>query len=340
MIGKIKRGASFGGVCRYVLKGDKEVAPRIIGGNMEGTTPDELAAEFEIVAAFNSRVKSPVKHFSVAFAPEDGDVSDDVKILLALEYMEKMGYGNNQYVVVVHDRSDHKHDHDHIHIVANAVSADSKWVSDWMNWKDSQKVLRELETKFELTPVLSTWDKKRDKPASTHHDRRVDRLVTSGVTLLAIDLDRRKIQNKIDIAAPGCANIPQFCARLQSLGVDPIPRITRTGKVQGLSYKCGEVVVRGSDLNSASFPALQSAHGIGYDERRDLPSLKVIAKGGQLEADRNWLDRLPEIQADLDDPLNVIPIEPKDIDFIIDIDEAQAWALADRELERDYDWGR
>ena len=338
MIGKIRRGTSFNGACKYILKENKQVAPKIIGGNMEGTTHEELTAEFETVAAFNSRVKTPVKHFALAFSPEDGKLTDDAKISIAIEYLEKMGYANSQYVIVAHDRSDHNHKHDHIHIVANAVGMDAKWVNDRLDFKESKKVCRELEQQFKLTPVTS--EKNQSKSASAERDRRVNRLVASGIPLSQIDLDRQKIQNKIDIATPGCENIPQFYGRLQSLGVEPISKITRTGKVQGVSYKQGNVICRGSDLNSASFPALQSAHGIGYDERRDLPSLKVIAKGGQLEADRNWLDRLPEIQADLDDPLNVIPIEPKDIDFIIDIDEAQAWALADRELERDYDWGR
>ena len=187
-----------------------------------------------------------------------------------------------------------------------------------------------------------TWDKKRDKLASTHHDRRVDRLVTSGITLSAIELDRQKIQTKIDVAATGAGNIPQFCARLQSLGVEPIPRITRTGRVQGLSYKQGDVVCRGSDLNSASFPALQSARGIGYDEGRDLSNLKKVAKGGVLMADKDWLDRLPEIKAKIDGQI-IIPIMPEK-EISINIAQAQREAeaqyhseeLAAREIAREY----
>lgn len=353
MIGKIKRGKSFKGVCDYVLRGDKDVPPKIIGGNMAGSTPAELAAEFEMMAARNGRVQVPVKHFALAFSPEDGELTDKAKANVAAEYMERMGYGNSQYVVVGHDRSDHNHKHDHLHIVANAVAVDSKWVNDRLDFKQSKKVCRALETQFGLTPVTSAKDKNRDKSASAVRDRRVNRLVTSGVPLSQIELDRQKIQAKIDIAAPGAKTMSEFCARLQTLDIQPIPRITRTGQVQGVSYKCGEVVVRGSDLDDASFPSLQSARGIGYEELRDLPSLRLVAKGGQLETNKDWTDRLPEIEAEIATQ-TIIPANQSENIIFIDMDWAQAqaegWALAAQEPELELelelepepssDWGR
>ena len=96
MIGKIQRGSSFKGVCQYLLNLDKEVKPEIIAGNMSGTTPQALASEFEIFAALNQRVKITVKHFSLSFAPEDGEVAHDLKCTLANDYIDRMGYGNSQ----------------------------------------------------------------------------------------------------------------------------------------------------------------------------------------------------------------------------------------------------
>jgi len=137
MIGKIKRGKDFVGVCNYVLHEEKVVSPKIIGGNMANRSPIGLAREFRTISSSNSRVKIPVKHFSISFAPQDGRLDSDTKSKIAKEYINRMGYGNNQYLVVNHDRTDHNHNHDHIHIVANAVDLDGKWVNDRMNWKDS-----------------------------------------------------------------------------------------------------------------------------------------------------------------------------------------------------------
>jgi Relaxase/Mobilisation nuclease domain len=288
MIGKIKRGKSFAGVCKYVLQENKKVPGRIIGGNMEGRTPSELAREFEVLAAFNDRVKVPVKHFSLSFAETDEKVSDDVKVLLALDYMDKMGYGDSQYIVVSHDRTDHDHAHDHIHIVANSVAMDGSWVNDRLDWKRSQNVLRDLEREYNLTPVLSSWDKKRDLNQATRCDRRVGRLIANGVQPSEIDQTHTDIQTKIDLAATGATSMTQFCARLQALEIEPIPKITRTGKVQGISYRSGNLVVRGSDMDRASFPALQQ-RGIEFTPARDLVSLRTVLKGGKLEVDQDWV---------------------------------------------------
>lgn len=291
MIGKIKRGRSFAGVCDYVLREDKKIPGRIIGGNMEGQTPLELAAEFEVLAAFNNRVKVPVKHFSLSFAEQDGTVRDDVKIILAMDYMEQMGYGNSQYVVVNHDRTDHDHAHDHIHIVANSVAMDGTWVNDRLDWKRSQTVLRELEREHDLTPVVSSWDKHRDSLAAKLGCR-IERSLAGGVELSQIERSHGEIQSKIELAATGASSMTQFCARLQTLDIEPIPKITRTGKVQGISYRSGDVVVRGSDLKGASFPALQQ-RGIKFDPGRDVANLKSAVKGERLEADREWMENLP-----------------------------------------------
>lgn len=340
MIGKIKRGQSFKGVCAYVLKQDKQVLPKIIGGNMCGVTPIDLAREFEMIAALNSRVKMTVKHFSIAFAPEDGDVADEVKCALAAEYMERMGYGSSQYIVVSHDRTDHQHDHDHIHLVANAVAVDGTWVSDWMNWKQSQTILRDLERQFQLTPVVSSWDKNRNKSAATRRDRRVERLLERGMLPSAIERTHQNIQAKISQAAPGSQNIAQFCARLQSLDVVPIPRITRTGKVQGISYQQGKVVVRGSDLVGASFPELQSERGLVYDPAHDLSALKRISKGDRLAADGEWLERLPSVLADLSKSEPKIFIEIPETDprsILIEIPLDFIEVNEDPEVEYEYE---
>jgi Relaxase/Mobilisation nuclease domain len=289
MIGKIKRGKSFAGVCDYVLRANKQVPGRVIGGNMAGQAPPELTAEFEMFAAFNTRVKVPVKHFSLSFAEQDGVVSDDVKIVLAMDYMERMGYGNSQYVVVSHDRTDHDHAHDHIHIVANAVAMDGKWVNDRLDWKRSQTVLRTLESEHDLTPVVSSWDRERDKSLAAKLGCRVERSLAGGVEFSEIERTHAEIQSKIELAATGATSMTQFCARLQVLAIDPIAKITRTGKVQGISYRSGDAVVRGSDLKGASFPALQQ-RGIKFNPARDVANLQSAVKGERLEVDREWLE--------------------------------------------------
>jgi hypothetical protein len=76
-----------------------------------------MIAELKLCAEQNYRCQKPVKHISVAFAPEDGkqdywtvkDVADKIR--------EELGYGDHQFMVVRHDRiypgHDRTHNHDH-----------------------------------------------------------------------------------------------------------------------------------------------------------------------------------------------------------------------------------
>jgi hypothetical protein len=56
MIGKTTKGSGFGGLLRYVF--EKEGA-KYIGGNMAGTTPEELGPEFRAIASRNTQVQIP-----------------------------------------------------------------------------------------------------------------------------------------------------------------------------------------------------------------------------------------------------------------------------------------
>lgn len=45
---------------------------------------------------------------------------------IALEYMNKIGYGNTQFLIVRH----HDTDHPHIHLVLNRIDYDGNRISD------------------------------------------------------------------------------------------------------------------------------------------------------------------------------------------------------------------
>ncbi len=63
---KISRGNGFRGALDYVFdrEGGKEKG-RLIGGNLSGATPKELAGEFGVVRRLRPGVKKPVWHNSL-----------------------------------------------------------------------------------------------------------------------------------------------------------------------------------------------------------------------------------------------------------------------------------
>ena len=101
MIGKLKKGSSFGGCIRYVTGKDEAI---IIAsdGVLLGTNA-EMAQSFELQRQLNPRIKKPVGHIALSFKPEDKPrLTDDFMAKIAHEYMQLMGITDTQFIIVRH----------------------------------------------------------------------------------------------------------------------------------------------------------------------------------------------------------------------------------------------
>lgn len=178
-IGKISRGSGFSGVLSYLL--DPAKKPRIISGCVAHEKPLALAREFRLVANLRRRVKKPVRHFSISFAPEDGVVDDITKEAIAFRVLDGLGYEDCQFIAIAHDRNDPGHDevheHDHMHIVTNAVTLDGEYVHDSFDRYRIQPILREVEQEFGLRRIASSWAVKREKAQAVHLDSDLAQLI-------------------------------------------------------------------------------------------------------------------------------------------------------------------
>ena len=69
MIGKLKKGASFGGCIRYVTC--KDEAKIIASDGVLLGTNTEITQSFELQRQLNPRIKKPVGHIALSFKLED-----------------------------------------------------------------------------------------------------------------------------------------------------------------------------------------------------------------------------------------------------------------------------
>ncbi len=125
MIGKIVKGTSFAGCVKYVLNEDKA---KLLFQHRVSGTPEQIAEQFELQALLNEKVKNKVGHISLSFSADDNPkVKNDFWMLeFAIQYMNKMGITNTQFIIARHtDR-----DHPHCHIVYNRVDNDGHTISD------------------------------------------------------------------------------------------------------------------------------------------------------------------------------------------------------------------
>ena len=148
MIAKIIKGADFGGVINYMLSKEKGKAKVLASNNMGFIDQNLCADEFTLQASMRPNVQKPVCHTILSFSASDAErLTDDVMVKIANEYLEKMGYGNTQSLIVRH--SDRQHPH--LHICINRIGNDGKTISDRNEKYRSTKICRELTERYGLT---------------------------------------------------------------------------------------------------------------------------------------------------------------------------------------------
>jgi hypothetical protein len=279
MIGNITKGSDFGGLCRYLLNPKKDAV--IIGGNMAGSKPGELEAEFLAFANLNQRVKKVTNHLSIGFAPEDGVITPEIQERIGVRIVAEMGYGHAQYLIVAHGREDPghdlPHDHDHIHIVANAVDLNGQWVDDFQSFRRLEKILRQIEKDEGLKEIESSWEVKKRAPTHGQKQRykREVREVAAGERETATLPVSDRLQLAIDGAAQSSSSVVIFARKLAEQGIETKLKVTRNGVVRGISYSLEGVSFQGNQLYDASLPKLQSIRGLTFDAQR---SPKLIAR--------------------------------------------------------------
>ena len=154
MIAKIGRGANIIGVLSYnKLKVNQEngevLATHRIRETVNGNyTIAQLYYSFEPYLIANKRTEKPVLHISLNPDPRD-KVNDENFKQIAKDYMERMGYGDQPYVVFKHTDIERTH----IHIVSICVDRNGKKLPDNYEKLRSMDACRALEQEYKLIPA-------------------------------------------------------------------------------------------------------------------------------------------------------------------------------------------
>lgn len=157
MVGKITSGNSLYGVLAYnTIKVEQGQGKVIFSKNTLVTDKTDhklffplLLKSFETNLNANKRTKSPIFHVSLNPDPRD-IISEKSLADIAQECMERMGYGEQPYIVYEHNDIDRKH----IHIVSVRVDAAGKKIEHDFEARKSVTILQDIETKYGLHPAI------------------------------------------------------------------------------------------------------------------------------------------------------------------------------------------
>ena len=145
------KGRAFSRSLAYVIQ---KPGARFLGCNVFYGDVDDINEQLQTVAHRSAKVQRPMMHFAISLAPGER-LKDHQWRSLGKDYLERMGYDKNQYVLVKHTDTPN---HEHVHIIVNRVRWSGKTVNDSWDYYRSQKVVRELEEQYQLTPVRASWE--------------------------------------------------------------------------------------------------------------------------------------------------------------------------------------
>ena len=151
MVAKISIGTSLYGALSYNGMKMNRDEGRVLGANKIILPADGQIDIARMVENFNlfmpkmGRTKKPVLHISLNPHPDDRLTEQQYEIL-AREYLDKLGFGEQPYIIYKHMDIDRHH----IHIVTVNVNEHGKRLNQDFLYRRSKKITTELEEKYNL----------------------------------------------------------------------------------------------------------------------------------------------------------------------------------------------
>lgn len=266
MKAKITKGSGFRGCLDYVTKAGAER----IGGTLAGTNAREMSREFSVARRLREDIERPVWHTSLSL-PKGERLDTERWNKACVAFLARMGIippEEVQWTAWRHTDGEY----DHVHIVVNRISLTG---AVWDAGLDVYKAIaatREIEKSFGLTITPGRENKKFAEPSLKRGEvEKAIREQRPPVKVRVSDALKLSLEGK-----EGKPDTETFVRRMEEYGIEVVPNIASTGRMNGFSFAVDGIAVRGSDVGAA-WKYLREA--IDYDVQRDSQLLLDLKKG-------------------------------------------------------------
>ena len=151
MVAKITIGSGLFGAIKYNADKVNEGKGQLLDTNKifnDGTGKVDIVRamhDFERHMPLQMRTEKPVIHVSLNPHPDDR-LTDKELTEMAHEYMQRMGYGDQPYIIVKHEDIDRHH----LHIVSVRVDEQGKRINSDFTHKRSLAIIQDFERRYGL----------------------------------------------------------------------------------------------------------------------------------------------------------------------------------------------
>lgn len=277
MIARINIGSSLYGALAYNQEKVDENLGKVLASNL---VCEPMDGRFSVLACASDfarwmpspehlPTKKPVIHISLNPHPDD-KLTDDQLADIGREYMERLGYGGQPYLIFKHEDIGR----DHIHIVSLRVDCEGKLIKNSFEHKRSKEITELLEKKYGLIPAEGQKQSEQWK-------------------LTPVDPGQGNLKKQISSVIKSLGNTYKFqtlgeyraLLSLYNIGLEEVK-----GEVRGKSYRGLVYSILDKDGNKVGTPLKSSLFGkyAGLDEleKRMLKCGEQIKQQGFRERTR------------------------------------------------------
>lgn len=235
MIAKQIIGKDFYGVLMYNQKKVDRGEAIVLDSNLSAHSVVKQTKEFNVIRQLKPNLSRTVYHVSLNLPFSDSEkLSNEDFANLNRDFLEGMGFDDNQYVIFLHKDTGLLH----THVVANRVKYDGNVVSDSQNYKRSEALVRKLEIKYDLTKLVLKQE------SNVLSKGEIEKCLRTGNVP-----ERLELQNVIFEILNENINLQLFIKKLKARGVETKLNNSSTGYISGISFLYKEVPYKGSDIH-------------------------------------------------------------------------------------------
>jgi len=148
MVARITRGKDIIGLLNYNEKEKSSILYAQLINDVK--SPDELTLKdkvqaFQAYLNLNSKICKPTFHVSLNPDPDD-KLSDEQLTAIGREYLERMNYGQQPFIIYKHEDIERAH----IHLVSVSVGLNGKAISTSYDRFRSEEIRKDMEIKYGL----------------------------------------------------------------------------------------------------------------------------------------------------------------------------------------------
>lgn len=211
---KIIKGKGFKGCVNYILDKQKETILLDAQG-VRLKSKESIIRSFVVQAKLNPDLAVTVGHVSLNFSAQDKDqLSNEMIVKIAREYMQRMGIKDTQYILARHFDKEHPH----VHLCFNRVNNMGKTISDRNDRRRSADICKILTRKHSLYFSPGKENVKMDR-------------------LKEPDNTKYEIYHTLNDLVPKCRDWNKLLSKLKKQGIETKFKYKgKTDEIQGVTF--------------------------------------------------------------------------------------------------------